>query len=152
MYTFMEYNSVCTDIILTLKGRQLQWQSEQHQPQQEAAHIQHRAHLKNPHRLSVRVQHQGQAHQRRASRHLPHQSVTHSHAQRRQQSRQHQRLQLQRQARLQGVLNQKLRQQKRMHPSEQAVQIKQKRHSQHHRKTAKDAIHSNFLPKMLKKA
>ena len=106
---------------------------------------------KSPHRLNVRVRPKEQAHQHRAGRPLPHQGVTHSLILRQRQSRQHQRLQLQRQARLQKVPNQKLRQQKRMHPSEQAVQIKQKRHSQHHRKTAKDAIHSNFLPKMLKK-
>ena len=107
---------------------------------------------KSPHRLSVRVRPKEQAHQHRAGRPLPHQGVTHSLILRQRQSRRHQRLQQQRQARLQKVLNQKFRQQKRMHPSEQAVQIKQKRHSQHHRKTAKDAIHSNFLPKMLKKA
>lgn len=132
--------------------KQLQWQSEQHQAQQEAVRIQNRVYRKSPHRLHVQAQFRGQAHRHKASRPLPHQGVTHSHVQRRQQSRHRQRHQLQRQARLQRVLNQKLRQQKRMHPSEQVAQIKQKRHSQHHRKTAKDAIHLNFLQKMLKRA
>ena len=132
--------------------KQLQWQSEHQQVQQEAVRIQNRKRRKSPHLLNVRVRPKEQAHQHRAGRPLPHQGVTHSLILRQRQSRQHQRLQQQRQARLQRVLNQKLRQQKRMHPSEQAAQIKQKRHSQHHRKTAKDAIHLNFLQKMLKRA
>ena len=109
-----------------IERKQLQWQSEQHQVQQEAVHIQHRKRRKSPHRLNVRVRPKEQAHQHRAGRPLPHQGVTHSLILRQRQSRQHQRLQQQRQARLQKVPNQKLRQQKRMHPSEQAVQIKQK--------------------------
>ncbi len=127
-------------------------QSEHHQVQQEAVRIQNRAYRKSPHRLHVQAQFRGQAHRHKANRPNQRLSATHSLILRQRQSRQHQRLQQQRQARLQGVLNQKLRQQKRMHPSEQAAQTKPKRHSQHHRKTAKDAIHLNFLQKMLKRA
>ena len=131
--------------------KQSQRQSEHHQVQQEAVRIQNRAYRKSPHRLHVQAQFRGQAHRHKASRPLPHQGVTHSLILRQRQSRHRQRHQLQRQARLQKVLNQKLRQQKRMRLSEQAVQIKQKRHSQHHRKTAKDVIRLSFLQKMLKK-
>ncbi len=37
--------------------KQLQWQSEQHQAQQEAAHIQHRKRRKSPHRLNPKSKH-----------------------------------------------------------------------------------------------
>ena len=145
MYTFMEYNSVCTDTYFNIERKQLQRQSEHHQAQQEAAHIQHRAHLKSPHRLNVRVQHQGQAHQRRASRHLPHQSAIHSLILRQRQSRQHQRLQQQRQARLQRVLNQKLRQQKRTQRQRLQQPRRQQRQNQLPPQAIKTVTHSLIL-------
>ena len=135
-----------------IERKQLQWQSEHHQAQQETPRTQNQAYRKSPHRLHVQAQFRGQAHRHKANRSLPHQGVTHSHVQRRQQSRHRQRHQLQRQAQLHRKLSQKLRRQKLMHLSEHAVQTKQKRHSQHHRETTKDGIHLNFLQKMLKKA
>ena len=151
MYAFMEYNSTCTDIILTLKGRQLQRQSEQHQVQQEAVHIQHRAHLKSPHRLNVRVHHQGQAHQRRASRHLPHQGAIHSLILRQRQSRRHQRHRRhrqQRQARLQKVLRQRHRPQSRTRPPKQAVQRPLQKPSQTRLQAKQNVIRLNFLRRL----
>ena len=100
----MEYKSISTDTYFNIERKQSQWQSEQHQAQQEAVRIQNRAYRK-PHQLHVQVQFQGQAHRHKANRPLPHQGVTHSHVQRRQQSRHRQRHQLQRQARLQAKQN-----------------------------------------------
>ena len=148
MYTFMEYNSVCTDTYFNIERKQLQRQSEHHQAQQEAAHIQHRAHLKSPHRLNVRVQHQGQAHQRRASRHLPHQSAIHSLILRQRQSRQHQRLQQQKQARLQKVLRQRHRPQSRTRLPKQAVPRPLQKPSQTRLQAKQNVIRSSFLRRL----
>ena len=147
----MEYDSACTDIILTLKGRQLQRQSEHHQAQQEAAHIQHRAHLKSPHRLNVRVRPKEQAHQHRASRHLPHQGAIHSLILRQRQSRRHQRHRRhrqQRQARLQKVPRQRHRPQSRTRLPKQAVPRPLQKPIQTRLQAKQNVIRSSFLRRL----
>ena len=148
MYIAMGYNSTYTDIYFNIERKQLQWQSEQHQPQQEAAHIQHRERRKSPHRLNVRVRPKEQAHQHRASRHLPHQGAIHSLILRQRQSRQHQRLQQQRQARLQKVLRQRHRPQSRTRLPKQAVQRPLQKPSQARLQAKQNVIRSSFLRRL----
>lgn len=131
--------------------KQLQWQSEQHQAQQEAAHIQHRKRRKSPHRLNVRVRPKEQAHQHRAGRPLPHQSVTHSLILRQRQSRHHQRHRRhrqQRQARLQKVLRQRHRPQSRTRLPKQAVQRPLQKPSQTRLQAKQNVIRSSFLRRL----
>lgn len=131
-----------------IEMKQLQWQSEHQQVQQEAAHIQHRKRRKSPHRLNVRVRPKEQAHQHRAGRPLPHQGVTHSLILRQRQSRQHQRLQQQRQAHLQGVPRQRHRPQSRTRLSKQAVQRPLQKPSQTRLQAKQNVIRSSFLRRL----
>lgn len=112
--------------------KQSQWQSEHHQAQQETPRTQNQAYRKSPHRLHVQAQFRGQAHRHKANRPNQRLSVTHSLILRQRQSRQHQRLQLQRQARLQGVPNQKLRQQKRIRQQKQTARLQLPKTRRHH--------------------
>ena len=141
----MEYKSISTDTYFNIERKQSQWQSEQHQAQQEAVRIQNRVYRKSPHRLHVQAQFRGQAHRHKASRPNQRLSAIHSLILRQRQSRQHQRLQQQRQARHRRLLKQKHQRQKRTQRQRLQQPRQQQRQNQLPSQAIKTVTHSLIL-------
>ena len=108
---------------------------------------------KSPHRLNVRVRPKEQAHRHRAGRPLPHQGAIHLLILRQRQSRQHQRLQQQRQARLQRVQRQniqyrKIQQQRRAQYQTRRLKLQMQRRTQSQKQAVQRPLQKLSQPQL----